>query len=68
MSVSIDSYNRKYLRMKPEVNQILSDLEEYRDWVRLQYPAIAFDESDLYKHTSPMWQKFQKQRARKHYR
>lgn len=57
---------KKYLRIKPEVNQIYEDLEKYHDWVRLQYPAIPFNPSDLYKHSSPHWQKYMKQQSRKH--
>ena len=55
---SVPSYIKKYLRMKPEVAQIFSDLDEFRDWVRLQSPAIRFDESDLNKNSSPIWQKY----------
>jgi hypothetical protein len=54
----VASYNVKYLRMKPEVNQIFNDLEEFRDFVRMQYPQIAFNEADLYRNSSPVWQKF----------
>lgn len=65
MSSSVPSYIKKYLRMKPEVKQIYQDLEEYHDWVRLQYPAIRFNEADLYKNSSPNWQKFLKSRRGK---
>lgn len=61
---TVASYNKKYLRMKPEVNQIYNDLDEYRDWVRLQYPQIPFNEADLYKNSSPNWQKFLKSKNR----
>ncbi len=67
MSVSVASYNKKYLRMKPEVRQIFDDLEDFKDFVRMQNPAVPFDESDLYKGTSPIWQKYVKQRSRNHY-
>lgn len=61
---TVASYNKKYLRMKPEVNQIFNDLDEYRDWVRLQYPQVVFNEADLYKNSSPLWQKFLKSKNR----
>ena len=63
-AVAVANYNKKYLRMKPEVTQIYNDLDEFRDWVRMQYPQIRFDESDLYKNTSPIWQKFLKSKNR----
>ncbi len=50
--------------MKPEVTQIYNDLDEYRDWVRLQYPQVAFNEADLYENSSQMWQKFLKSKNR----
>ena len=56
--MAVPSYINKYLRIKPEVKQIFDDLDEYRDWVRMQYPAVKFDEADLYKNSSPTWQKF----------
>ena len=56
--MAVPSYINKYLRIKPEVKQIFHDLDEYRDWVRMQYPAVKFDEADLYKNSSPTWQKF----------
>jgi len=65
MSVQIASYNRKYLRMKPEVAQIFSDLEEYKDWVRLQYPQLPFNEEELYNPRSANWQRFARNKARK---
>jgi hypothetical protein len=64
---SVASYNKKYLRMKPEVRQIFDDLEEFKDFVRMQNPAVEFNEADLYKNTSPTWQKYIKQKARNHY-
>ena len=64
MSVQVASYNKKYLKMKPEVKQIFNDLDEYRDWVRLRYPHIPFNEADLYNYKSPNWQKFMKQKER----
>ena len=65
---SVPSYIKKYLRMTPTVKQIFEDLEAFKDWVRLQDPAIRFNEADLYKNSSPTWQRYQKhlkrQRAR----
>jgi hypothetical protein len=58
MAVNVPSYIKKYLKMKPEVNTIFNDLEEMHDFVRMQYPAIAFNEADLYRNSSPTWQKF----------
>lgn len=65
MAITVAKYNQKYLRMTPAVNQIYADLEEFQDWVRLQLPAIAFNPAELYKNSSPVWQKYQKQKARK---
>lgn len=47
---------KKYLRMKPEVNQILTDLEEYHDYCRFE--LLNFDPKDLYK--SEAWRRSQK--------
>lgn len=63
--VAVASYNKKYLKMRPEVVQIFEDLEEYKDFVRLQYPQVAFDEKDLYNMRSPTWQKFIRQKNKK---
>ena len=61
---SYPSYIKKYLRMKPEVNQIFADLEEFRQFVVMQYPMIKFDPADLNKNSSPTWQKYMRhQRA-----
>lgn len=61
---SVPSYIKKYLRMKPEVSQIFADLEDFRNFVVMQYPLIKFDEADLYKNSSPTWQKYMRhQRA-----
>ena len=49
---------KKHLKMKPEVNQIFSDLEEYKDYCR--YNMLKYDEKDLYK--SEQYRKFEKQR------
>ena len=65
MAVSVPSYCRKYLRMKLEVTQIFNDLELFKDFIRLQYPAVPFNEADLYNYRSALWQKFDRQRKRK---
>ncbi len=42
---------KKYLRLKPEVNRIFDDLDEYRTFcVNQGYP---FNEADLYNERSP---------------
>jgi hypothetical protein len=64
MAVTVANYNKKYLRLKPEVNQIFEDLEEFHNYVRMQYPQVAFNEADLYRNASPIWQKFIKSRNR----
>lgn len=50
--------------MKPEVKQIFDDLDEFRDFVRMQIPQVKFDEAELYKNSSPTWQKFLRSRNR----
>ena len=62
---AVAKYNLKYLRMTPAMTQIFEDLEAFHDWVRLQDPPIRFNEADLYKNSSPVWQKYQKQLKRK---
>lgn len=64
-AIKVESYNKKYLRRKPEVTQIFNDLEDYLNWVRLQWPPVPFDEADLYKQSSPLWQKYQRHRGYK---
>ena len=65
---SVPNYIKRTLRMTPTVKQIYEDLEAFHNWVRMQDPLIKFDEADLYKNSSPTWQKYQKhlrkQRAR----
>jgi hypothetical protein len=68
MSVRVPSYVKKYLRMKPEVTKIFEDLEEFHDWVRLQNPAVRFNEADLYRDKSPLWEKFQRQKNNRYHR
>lgn len=58
MSITVPAYCKKYLRMSPVVSQIFDDLEAYKDWVRMQYPSVKFDEADLYNAKSPLWQKY----------
>lgn len=49
--MSQPSWVKKYLRMKPEVNKIFDDLDEYRTFcVNQGYP---FNEADLYNERSP---------------
>lgn len=48
----------KYLRTKPEVTRIFDDLEQYKDYCRLN--MLRFDEKDLYK--SEQYKKFEKYR------
>lgn len=48
----------KYMVMKPEVNKIFDDLEQYRDFCA--WAMIKFDEKDLYR--SESYRKFEKQR------
>ena len=52
--MALASYNKKYLRMKPEVKQIFDDLEEFKNFVRMQLPAVPFNEADLYRNSSPI--------------
>jgi len=51
-------YIEKYLRMKPEVNKIFDDLEQYKDYCR--FNMLRFDERDLYR--SEQYRKFEKHR------
>jgi hypothetical protein len=62
MAASVESYNKKYLRMKPEVTQIFDMLDEYLDFVRLQYPAVPFDPSTMYHNSSETWRRFTRSR------
>ena len=48
----------KYLVMKPEVNKIFEDLEQYREYCA-RY-MLKFDEKDLYR--GEIYRKFEKQR------
>jgi len=47
MAITIKSYNRKYLVMKPEVTKIFDDLAEYLDYCRIR--LLKFDPKDMYK-------------------
>lgn len=49
-------YIEKYLKMKPEVDKIFEDLEQYKNYCR--YNMLKFDERDLYR--SDQWRKFEK--------
>lgn len=52
---------KKYLRMKPEVNQIYHDLEEYLNYCRFE--LIDFNPKDLYK--SDSWKKFNREKLQR---
>lgn len=54
--MSQPKYIEKYLKMKPEVNKIFEDLEQYKDYCR--YNMLKFDERDLYR--SEQYRKFEK--------
>jgi hypothetical protein len=47
MSSSYKSYIRKYLVMKPEVQKIFNDLDEYLNYCR--FNLLKYDPKDLYK-------------------
>jgi len=49
-------WTKKYLRMKPEVERIFQDLEDYRDYCALY--MLKFDVKDLYR--SEQYRKFEK--------
>jgi hypothetical protein len=68
MAVSVASYNKKYLRMKPEVDNIFNTLDDYLDFVRLQYPHIDYNPADIGRNESITWQRFVKFRNRMYYR
>lgn len=48
----------KYLVMKPEVNKIFEDLEQYRDYCAMY--MLKYDEKDLYR--GEIYRKFEKYR------
>jgi len=68
MAVSVASYNKKYLRMKPEVDNIFNTLDDYLDFVRLQYPQVEYNPADIGRNESVTWQRFVKFRNRMYYR
>jgi hypothetical protein len=47
MSIKVESYNKKYLRMTPQVNQIFEDLEAWKEYC--SFKLIKYDPADLYK-------------------
>lgn len=51
-----EKWVEKYLKMKPEVNKIFEDLEQYKDYCR--YNMLRYDERDLYR--SEQYRKFEK--------
>ena len=50
----------KYLRMKPEVNKIFNDLENYLDWCRITLES--FDPANLYRENTN-WGKFAREKG-----
>lgn len=48
---------KKYLRMKPEVNSIFDDLEEYLEFCKTQ--GYVYDEAHLYNEKTP-WGEMQR--------
>ena len=68
MAVSVASYNKKYLRMKPEVENIFNTLDDYLDFVRLQYRQVEYNPADIGRNESITWQRFMKFRNRMYYR
>ena len=56
--MAVPKYIQKYLRMKPEVNKLFDDLEQYKDYCCLN--MLRFDERDLYR--SDQYRKFEKHR------
>lgn len=55
----MESYNKKYLRMTPQVKQLFEDLEEWKEYC--QFKLIKYDPSELYK--SEIYKKFKKRKA-----
>ena len=53
-----EKWLEKYLRMKPEVNRIYDDLDQYKDWCRIN--MFKYDEKDIYR--SEQWRRFEKYR------
>jgi hypothetical protein len=54
----------KYMRMKPEVNQIFEDLDKFREFC-VQF-GHSFDERDLYNERSYTYQDFMRQKEGKY--
>lgn len=57
---------KKYLRLKPEVEQIFNDLEEYEVFCR-DFGRV-FDQSEMYENRSINWQDFMKHKSGRHCR
>lgn len=54
---------KKYLRLKPEVNQLFDDLEEYKEFCVKQ--GYVYDEAHLYNEKTP-WGEMQRVKNGKH--
>ena len=54
--MSVPAYIQKTLRMKPEVEKIFNDLDQYLDYCR--FNLTKYDPADLYK--SRTWKDFQR--------
>jgi len=44
----------------PPVQKIFDDLDKFRDFCRFENKGYVFNEADLYKKDSPVWQAYQK--------
>lgn len=62
MSVKVEKYNLKYLKMKPEVSRIFDDLDA---WLQnCKWKMRKYDPADLYK--SDHYKKFEQKKYRNH--
>jgi hypothetical protein len=64
MSVKVESYNKKYLKMKPEVSRIFDDLDEW--YSHCKWKLMKYDPADLYK--SDSYKKFEKRKYSKNHK
>ena len=58
MSIKVELYNRKYLKMTPQVKQIFSDLEAWES--HCKWKLQKFDPADLYR--SEAYKKFERKK------
>lgn len=58
MAISVANYNKKYLRMTPQVKQIFNDLEEWKSYC--QWKLHKYDPADLYR--SEAYKKFERKK------